>query len=690
MLDRVLIIVAFNFFYIGFVNSQCIERDSLRNQLDHLKGNPSISNAQGLKILLDYAERIKKCNYRNDSTHCLLLASIGELYYRNADYLKAIQFYRQAINLIYAQKNNTAVQPRSLIRYYYLLSKAYASLNDISEQMAGLDSAAAIAIRLRSVDLVCLWALYCRIVYFYNVGDYHRCIEYADLCERLGKEYAAGPVEKNFPGGLSYASSSLQWNVNALLWLNKYDDAEKLLIERLEEYKKNHVEISLGVLYEQLAEVLARNKKYKESLLYFQKSFKKEAAKGNSISCKTILNNIGYFIYYLNDSRPDSALYYYRKALTIKNKDASLDKINALESLNILNSIADVFVRKERFDLAFKYFQLAFDQIKPGTNEEKIMKGSQDELNSIGKIRYLTNLFIAKGTAYHRKYKTTGNRTDLHESIRIYKLIDQLLDRIKASQYNTESKLFWRSDIRRLYEQAVEASFSDNNLTEAFYFFEKSRAVILNDQLNEQHWLGETDIIRQTQLKLKINFLEQEISKKEISPKQFKELENNLFNCRQELDALIQKIKIKNPLYYQNFIDSSKITLENVQKQILKDYQAIIEIYAGDSAIYELVISKQKNYSRTISKAEFDRLSQIYVNYISDPERINRNFNDFIKVSGELYCLLFNGMVIPKGRIIISPDGHYFPFESLVTSYSNRTVAYLLNDYSVSYTYSAR
>ena len=58
----------------------------------------------------------------------------------------------------------------------------------------------------------------------------------------------------------------------------------------------------------------------------------------------------------------------------------------------------------------------------------------------------------------------------------------------------SESKLFWRSDSRRLYENAIEACYLQNNLDDAFYFFEKSRAVLLQDQLNEQHWSGQNKI----------------------------------------------------------------------------------------------------------------------------------------------------------------------------------------------------
>jgi CHAT domain-containing protein len=50
--------------------------------------------------------------------------------------------------------------------------------------------------------------------------------------------------------------------------------------------------------------------------------------------------------------------------------------------------------------------------------------------------------------------------------------------------------------------------------------------------------------------------------------------------------------------------------------------------------------------------------------------------------------MIFQNINLPAGRIIISPDGHYFPFEALVTNENPRQ--FFVENYAVSYTYSAR
>src|SRR4030095_6730387 len=51
---------------------------------------------------------------------------------------------------------------------------------------------------------------------------------------------------------------------------------------------------------------------------------------------------------------------------------------------------------------------------------------------------------------------------------------------------------------------------------------------------------------------------------------------------------------------------------------------------------------------------------------------------------------IFPEFTLPKGRIIISPDGKYFPLEALITNKNISAPEYFLNDHIVSYTYLVR
>ncbi len=157
------------------------------------------------------------------------------------------------------------------------------------EKMKALDSCAKIAIRLKSIDRGSLWALYARVEYFYDIGDYHRCIDYAALCAALGKEYAR--IEKS--AAEHYVSSSLIWHIYALLELKDYEAAEKLLTNQAGEHRKDDANYNLGVIYEQLAQVeIGSRGKFDKALLNYKRAFTSERKAGHDINCGMILNKL--------------------------------------------------------------------------------------------------------------------------------------------------------------------------------------------------------------------------------------------------------------------------------------------------------------------------------------------------------------------------------------------------------------
>ncbi len=208
------------------------------------------------------------------------------------------------------------------------------------------------------------------------------------------------------------------------------------------------------------------------------------------------------------------------------------------------------------------------------------------------------------------------------------------------------------------------------------------------DQLNEQHWLNEEEVLKQTQLKKRIMLLENEYNGADKSSLRQRELQDKLFDAKQELDHLIRGIKEHNPLYYQSFLDSNVITLTDIQKRILSDHDAFVEIFNGDSTVYVLVVTATHAKLSMVNKKKFDSLSKQYMTNISNPDILNRSYDQFINLSRSLFNLIFENNSLPKGRIIISPEGQYFPFEALVTN--TEPVTYFIIDHSVSYVYSAR
>jgi hypothetical protein len=676
------IFILLNFLLVNSITSaQCPNLDSLWKRLIFLRDAYQIPNNKKLNELLTYEKEIRPCTSGKDSTTVLLNQRIGMAYFGLSDYLKAIKYLKESIRIANIKRANS----RYNIWNYFYLSAAYDSLHNTLEKMDAVDSCISVAMKLNAgSDIACLYSLYTKIEYYYDIGDYYTCQEYAKTCEKYALQYAQHDNER----GKSFASSSVGWNVEALLRLKDFKSAENLLTNRLTEYKKTGLEKYLGVTYDQLAHVQISKGNYIQALHLLKLALFYNEKANYIFNCKQIKSTIGFEIYFKHLNDYDKALSCYRSALKYINKDKTLGLKDSIESLNIYNRIANAFVKTGNFDSAFKYFQKGFDQVQQSGNETTIMSAAQSKFRVYKKINYLSSLIIDKGDAFKGLYFSSGSINALKQAIQVYRAADVFLDSIKADISDLQSKLFWRIDSRRLYENAIEACHLANNADDAFYFFEKSKAVLLNDQLMEQRWLAENEIMQLTQLKKKIFRLQSELISTPADSKNYSDMENDLFNSKRQLVGLEEFIRANNPLYYQNFVNRKFITIKNVQNDLLSKHNAFIEIFSGDSAVYSLIITPTNSYFNKINRGFFDSLTTSYEHFLSDPKSLNLKFDEYVKIASQLYQLLFQKAKLPPGRMIISPDGKYFPFEGLVTNVSSKT--YFLESYAVSYAYSAR
>jgi len=666
--------------------AQCPQRDSLWQRLVFLRDFAATAppTADQLKELLKYKSQIDQCSYRYDSTHALLLQRIGVLYSRQDDYVNAIKYIKESIQVIIANEKSRSVNTHHLIRNYYILSFFYNELGRTSEKMKAADDCIAIAIKERSVDAYMMNSMWDRIDYSYDIGDYKRSYDIAEAGEAAIKQFGH---DKN---SADYVTSFQALKVKALLAMREYDKVQKELQNKIEECIKTGALLNLGTIWEQMAEVFAEKGDLPKAEQYFQKAFQYDIKRGYKLGGAQTLNNLAYLLYFKKYRDFDKAIITYKKSILLLSDPELDNRATDFERLNIYGNLASVFVQKSLYDSAGIYFKYAFDQIQPGIDEYTIFQNSLIDTIQYNRVSYLAALMTAKGDACVKRYRELNNKQDLVKAIRIYKLTDQLLDRARTNQYEIQSKLFWRNDSRRLCETAIEACLLSGDINNAFYFFEKSRAVLLSDQLREENWLNEKDILTRAQFKRNILLKEREITGLDKSDTHYRDLNTEIFTIKQELNQLELQIGEKTPAYYKSLMDTNSIQLNDVQKRMLQQNRSLVEIFEGDSAVYVIIVTGRKTDLARINKNDFDSLSHSLAFFLSDPVQLNQGYKKFLNVSNRLYQLIFQKTGLPGNAVIISPDGQYFPFEVLVTNSTTNPVTFFLNDHAVSYTYSAR
>jgi len=666
-------------------HAQCPSSDSLAKRIVYLKETSPGTKEDFRKQLNELEPILQKmdgCSYKNDSTHAMLMVRIGGLYYLLGDFLKSIAYTKQSIKLISDNISKANMNDVLLVRAYNNLRFCYDSLGQKELNMAAADSCIATSIRLNKGFDFSIGAMASKTVSYLESGDYHRCIDYAVFSENFAKKVGFN---------LSTQTYFATWRLNSLVLLKNFSEAENVARTYIDkclaapitdtESKKN-----LGALYAQLAIIKIEAGNPKAAVDLYQKSVYYYKLAKNNWGIASTLNNTGD-LYQKNFKQLTLALKYYREALTYSEKADPNIKRTA-EKMNILNSIAGVFMEQKEYDSAFTYFQKSFDEIHPGISEAQLAKSPEKYLNS-ELAEYVSNLVLNKADAHMALYEASGEKQHLGDAITAYRQIDRIFDHIKFGQAEQESKLFWRKHIRRLYENAIKACYYQNNPDEAFGFFEKSKAVLLQDQLKEQKLLNNADLMKQTLATRAIVNIQLQL---EDSLNQVKRdsLQAELIEKKEELDKIKNLIREKNQLYYQSFIDTTHLTIQNVRKKFLSDHQAVLEFFTGDSAVYLLCILKDKLVFQKLNKAIYDSLSNDFRRYLSNSEIINNQFSSFKTTASQLYKLLFAQLNIPAGRVIICPDGKYFPFEALIVSETENGPTYLLDNYALSYAYSAR
>ncbi|MDP9042568.1 MAG: CHAT domain-containing protein, partial [Bacteroidota bacterium] len=665
-----------------------MNRDSLRKRIIFLRDSFSADPHKQLAEFLSLKQKTTSCPLKYDSVYTLLLQRIAAVYYKLHDLKNSEKCIQSTVQLIQNNSTKTNADPKQLVRDYYILSLIYDSLGGIQEKIRSQDSCISISLRVKQYDVFVLYTIENLVTYYYDLGDYHRCISFAQEGELLIPKIIRGK------DSLQYLQNFIMWKVNSYIFVHEYEEAEKVLKKSMQNPELLNSGNFSAAVYERMADIEIYHTDYSRGLSYYKQSLAYSKKNSDYFRYMQTLVNMGYNLYssVLNDK--SQALNCYQKALQfsfLAKKNASVADLFQIQiqKLNIYSNIASVYTKSGLFDSARFFFHKAFSQINNRMDEFNVLDSLNKILVQNNAAIYLFSTLLDLGDSYLEQYKSTKNNSFLRRAAQIYYTTDKLVIRIKSSQNDERSLLFWEGHLRRLYEHAIDAYYLLENTDGALYFFEKSRAILLNDQLRKQAIAGSDALYELAQVKRRILKISMACSYLDPFSNQYKILQNELFANTESLNLLEQSIKNKNPLYYKFILDTNRITVKDIRSAILKDHCSIFEVFNGDSAVYTLTITPTTSFIRKIEKKQFDKIADFYTTYIANAVLLNKEYPQYLHVASQLFDLLLKDIPIPKGRIIISPDGKYFPFEALVTNNDYSSPQYFLSDYIVSYTYSA-
>lgn len=630
-------------------------------------GNPdSIQQVKLEKWLGDW----EKCYPVADSTYISALLQLGMVHRFAGNFEEAIKITKKVIPLY--GKSGKSLKKRDLVKTNYRIGVYYNSSQSTENAIKYLSEAVKIGKNDKESKPYTASA-YLYLVYAYYVkGDFQKALSYADLGEEVASEI------KDF----ETLAEILQQKAQALSELERNREAKTEVLKAIK-IMQNLPEAcySLANQHRLLGDINRALHEKKEELAEYLLAYK-IAEKCEHRNLSDFINAIGFYYYQNNDH--NQALKYYQKALDI-------DK-SAYSKGVLLDRTGLAYAAKKDYLKSFKYFQKGLKELLPAENLPgitSVLKAKSIRITA--QKDYLLSLVQDNADtwlAYSKSSKT--DPVKLKNALKNYMLADTMIDFMRWEHTGNVSKLFWRNRTKGMYERAIETCFLLKDAETAFYFFEKSRAVMLNDQLNElgaNQQLSEKDADRERIIRMKISELQDHLSESKPGSGEYLRFRDDLYNAQEDQQIFVRRLEKANPQYYSYKYDNRVPSLKEVRENVIPDGQNLISYFVGDSAVYALSITVKKVDFQKIKLADYQKCVSEFQKLLGGREIQNKQFDHYLNVSNRLYELLIKPFGIQSKRVIISPDGNFLPFESL--SVSAKKPDFLVNKYAFSYTYSA-
>jgi CHAT domain-containing protein/tetratricopeptide (TPR) repeat protein len=612
-----------------------------------------------------------RCIPEKDSVYARIMHRLGNFYRLENDWEKAIRYTREAVAV---NAHSKGAQEAFLANSYYNLGLFYNLLQLYRESQHYYDSCILIGTKYADKTHIALMAFEDKAFSLYRTGDYQKSDETAGT----GIGVARQAQDTLFEIALLVQQTQARLAMNdTLVAAQRARSALRLL-------PADAPMVHRASCFSVYAAVLGEEKKFKEAFSYYQQAFEANRALGRWDFCARNMVDLGYLC---NEQLQDAAgaIRYYNRAIPLAMKTNDPDLL-----VNIYNNLGAAYWRQRQFRKALSYYQKGLNALPVHFTDTSVQSNpGYDMLRNVNSDALLVMLLANKGESFLELYKQNGDRTRLRDALNSFFMADKGVDLMRWKQYGEPSRLFWRNQTRKMYEQAIEACYLLEDAASAFHFFEKSRAVLLNDKLNElgaRKYLSARDLEQEQALRIRSVSFQQQLDITRPGTPAYAQAQQELLNTRGELERFIRALENKYPAYYQYKYDTAVYTLAEVSSRLQNRRQALVEYFMTDSLAYILSVSGGKaRFIRTgFNSQPVKELMQLCTN----PSLLNLQYGHYRTLAHRLYRQLFEPLALSPGSVIISPDEYLFPFEALQSDSTN-PASFLVKDYAFSYTYAA-
>lgn len=627
------------------------------------------SAEQRIPELLALKKEWDDCSLEKDSTYSKISHVLGRLYWQSGNLDEGIEFTENAA--VFNSKESPRFEKKELCNNYFNLGAIYAQKGWVVESLEAFNKAITAGTPFPDKHTFVSSAYKEIASILFGQGDLEKSALASEKSFLLAKQLNDGTL----------MSEALIEKAQSLIELGSLREAQNALATVTGLNSDDG--IYMGAVNSLAAEVAVRQKNISEAVNSYEKSFAAYRRFGFDYGCGQALTNLG-FIHSEKLNDYPKAIKYYEQALNF----FELPQDKAITT----NSIARAKSRMGQSREAIKINQDAVSLfLQEADHPDWKYNPTAATMRQVVDKTTLLSIISGKGEILLNLFSENKDQNLLKVALSTYMLADTMVDYMRWEHSGNASKLFWRKQTRTLYENAIKTAFILGDVEKSFYFFEKSRAALLQDHMNElgaSLLLTDVDQKKERELKEKVRQLQSDLENLQENDPRGSDLRNELFDAQENLSAFVLEIEKSNPAYYSYKYENRGMSISELRQNILKPKQGFLSFFVGEQAVYAFYCDETKASLKQIAIDVYKNVTEEYQNYLSSKSVQNKDFQGFIGTSNKLYQLVVAPFEINEGiKLVVSTDGPLIPFAAL--SQAKEKEAFLIRSHPISYTYSA-
>ncbi len=644
------------------------------DSLLHIEQTQSLSPQQKLALVIPLRSAFEKAGYPRDSVYARLLHRIAVFQYNTTKaYDSCIANTLQAIRINTSGKKGASLL--FAVTSYRNMGYYYKGLSIYDVALNYFDSAILLANKFPGQESSVKVCRHERSNIYAIKDDYEKCIEEATLGILLGQDthdtaysiilLRQRAIAECKAGALTAAANDIE------------------LDHQLALITKDTTAISGSVHVKALID--ASSGHTDQALQGFREAIRLQSTQRPSNALADYQLDQGNFLMEKMGRLPEAEASY-RKAF-----DLALQLQDPLEAAYVCVDLSMLHQTRKDYHQAILDCHQALQQLHIAP-ENDILRNPRFSTLAALQNKGLTVILFGNKTDYLLKFYKTAKRPEyLAACLQTALLADSLITTLRHEETDEPSKLLWRNQTREFYSNALEACWLAHDANTAFFIMEKSRAVLLNDRLNElgaSALLPAAELARQQELQLQLIQEERHLADLPDSSPRYQKQQLAFLQAKDSLERYTRSLEQTAPAYYQYKYADAVPTLPALQQLLTKGNRHFVHYFVNDSLIYMLGISGTDTRMIRVPYNNIGQEIKAFLRLCADHQAQNLDYPAFGSLAHHLYKVLLQPLGWTGGRVLVSPDNFFIPFETLTSDSAGSH--FLINDFSFDYVYSAR